>query len=78
MKDNVIKKCRRLGQIQFPVKRWEFTKCSVLLAFAFQIVLVFAVSAHSQLSILKLGKDQSAYGFGLKFTEDSRILSGML
>lgn len=78
MKKNVSRQCRRPGQKQFTVERYEFTICGVLLAFAFLIVLVFPVSAHSQLSFLKLGKNVSAYGFGLQFMEDSRILSCVL
>ena len=78
MKDKVSKKCRRPVREQFTVKRYDFTGFCLLLAITFFIGLVFPVTAHSQLSFLKLGKDQSAYGFGLQFMEDSRTLSGVL
>ena len=78
MKDNTRKECRRLALKQFPVIRCELAVFCLLLATAFLIGLAFPVTAHSQLSFLKLGKDQSAYGFGVQFMEDSRILSGVL
>lgn len=78
MKDKVSKKCRRPARIQFPVKGYEFTVLCLLLTATFLIGLMFPIAAHSQLSFQKLGKDESAYGFGLQFLEDSRILSGVL
>ena len=78
MKNNTRMKCRRPAQKQFPIKRYEFTIFSVLLAATLLIGLAFPVTAHSQLSFLKLGKDQSAYGFGIQFMEDSRRISGVL
>ena len=78
MKDNTRKECRRLAPKQFPVIRCELAVFCLLLATAFLIGLAFPVTAHSQLSFLKLGKDQSAYGFGIQFMEDSRRISGVL
>ena len=78
MKDRVRMKCRQPVRKQHPVKRYELTVFCLLLTSPFLIGLVFPVTAHSQLSFLKLGKDKSAYGFGLQFMEDSRILRGVL
>ena len=78
MKDNTRKRCRPPARKQHPVKRFDFTVFCLLLAATLLIGLAFPVTAHSQLSFLKLGKDQSAYGFGIQFMEDSRIISGVL
>ena len=78
MNDKVKKKCRLPARKQHPVKRYGVRVFCRMLAAAFLIGLAFPATAHSQLSFLKLGKDKSAYGFGLQFMEDSRILSGVL
>ena len=78
MKDNTRKRCRPPARKQHSVKRFDFTVCRLLLAATLLIGLAFPVTAHSQLSFLKLGKDQSAYGFGIQFMEDSRRISGVL
>ncbi|MDE0184374.1 MAG: hypothetical protein OXP71_02825 [Candidatus Poribacteria bacterium] len=78
MKDKDSKKCRRPARKQFPVKGYEYTVFCLLLTATFLIGLVYPVAAHSQLSFLKLGKDESAYGFGLQFMENTPIVSDAL
>ncbi len=78
MKDKDRKKSLPLARVQFPVKRYGFLVIGLMLTSVFLVGLVFPGTAHHRLSFLNVGKDQSAYGFGIHFLEDSPILSGIL